>query len=78
MNTISFIDTEVDPKSKRTLDLGGVKQNGQRFHNTSVSAFIEFLKGTLYVCGHNLLKHEQLLMLTFSRAAATEFKKRLL
>ncbi|NLM26968.1 MAG: RecQ family ATP-dependent DNA helicase [Clostridiaceae bacterium] len=58
MNPIVFIDTEIDPKNNRILDIGAVKDNGNRFHSDSVAAFIEFINGSKYVCGHNIFNHD--------------------
>lgn len=58
MNTIAFIDTEIEPKSGKILDIGSVKDNGSSFHKTSIAEFIQFLKGTQFICGHNILKHD--------------------
>ncbi len=58
MNTIAFIDTEVDPTSGKILDIGSVKNNGSYFHSASIKDFIHFLNGTKFVCGHNILKHD--------------------
>lgn len=58
MNTIAFIDTEIEPKTGKILDIGGVKEDGGNFHNTSIVKFGEFIKGTHYVCGHNILNHD--------------------
>jgi ATP-dependent DNA helicase RecQ len=55
---IVFIDAEVDFSSKKILDLGAVKESGQEFHINSSSAFSEFLRGIIYVCGHNILNHD--------------------
>ena len=52
MNSIAFIDTEIEPKSRKVLDIGGVKANGSAFHNASVTEFIQFLKGTQFICVH--------------------------
>lgn len=58
MNPIVFVDTEIDPKNNKILDIGAVKDNGNSFHSDSVAAFIEFIKGSKYVCGHNILNHD--------------------
>ena len=57
MNSIAFIDTEVEPNSRKILDIGGVKDNGSSFHANSISDFITFLKGTQFICGHNIFNH---------------------
>lgn len=54
MNSIAFIDTEIDPKSLRILDMGGIKSDGSLFHKTSLLEFIAFLKGVDFVAGHNI------------------------
>jgi ATP-dependent DNA helicase RecQ len=55
---ITFIDSEIDPKTGAILDLGGVKADGSRFHGTSHTAFIQFLEGAEFVAGHNILWHD--------------------
>jgi len=35
-----------------------VKEDGSKFHKTSVRDFVHFLKGTNFVCGHNILQHD--------------------
>jgi ATP-dependent DNA helicase RecQ len=58
MTSIAFIDTEIEPNSRKILDIGSVKNNGSSFHQTSVVEFVKFLKGTEYVCGHNIFNHD--------------------
>jgi ATP-dependent DNA helicase RecQ len=58
MNSIIFIDTEIEPKSGKVLDIGSVKDNGASFHKTSIAEFIQFLNGTQFVCGHNIFNHD--------------------
>lgn len=58
MNSIAFIDIEVEPKSNKILDIGSIKDNGSSFHSNSISGFIGFLKGTKLICGHNILNHD--------------------
>jgi len=58
MNSIAFIDTEIEPKSRKILDIGSVKGNGSCFHKTSVAEFILFLNGTQFICGHNIFNHD--------------------
>jgi len=58
MNSIAFIDTEIEPKSQKILDIGSVKDNGSSFHSSSIGDFISFLKGTHFICGHNILNHD--------------------
>lgn len=58
MNGIAFFDTEIDQKSGRILDIGGLKEDGSLFHSNSIKEFSIFLKGTKFICGHNILNHD--------------------
>ncbi|WP_265446207.1 RecQ family ATP-dependent DNA helicase [Acetivibrio straminisolvens] len=58
MKNIAFIDTEIEPKSGKVLDIGSIKGNSDLFHSASVADFIEFLRGSEYICGHNIIKHD--------------------
>lgn len=58
MNSIAFIDTEIDSRGRKILDIGSVKNDGSSFHKSSLSEFIQFLNGTRYICGHNILNHD--------------------
>ncbi|WP_163398346.1 RecQ family ATP-dependent DNA helicase [Flavobacterium fluviatile] len=55
---ITFIDTEIEPTKGKILDIGAIKQDGNHFHKSSLLDFIEFLKGSEYICGHNILNHD--------------------
>ena len=58
MSTIAFIDTETDQTGRRLLDVGGIRSDGNTFHACVLSDFVEFLRGSEYVCGHNILDHD--------------------
>ncbi len=58
MPPIAFIDTEIDPKSRKILDIGAVKDDGSLFHQPSVGDFARFVHGVEFVCGHNILNHD--------------------
>lgn len=58
MNSIIFIDTEVDPNTGKVLDFGCITNNNDMFHKASASAFSEFVRGARFVCGHNILNHD--------------------
>jgi len=58
MNSIAFIDTEIEPKSKKILDIGAVKAAGNPFHSNSINNLTSFLRGTAFICGHNIFKHD--------------------
>ena len=58
MNAIAFIDTEIEPRSGKIVDIGCIRDNGSIFHKASVTACVEFLKGVRFVCGHNIFNHD--------------------
>ncbi|GAO30099.1 RecQ family ATP-dependent DNA helicase [Geofilum rubicundum] len=58
MDRIVFIDTEIDVRTKRILDIGGIDNLGEQFHSGSATDFSSYIKGSKYLCGHNLLKHD--------------------
>jgi ATP-dependent DNA helicase RecQ len=58
MNPIVFIDTEIEPKSHKILDIGSVKGDGSIFHKNSLVEFLRFLQGTEFICGHNIFNHD--------------------
>jgi len=58
MNKIVFIDAEIDPRSKKILDLGSIDSNGKQFHSNSIKDFSKFSKGADYLCGHNIIDHD--------------------
>ncbi len=58
MPSIAFIDTEVHPQSLKILDIGCIKSDESIFHKASATEFIHFLKGTEFVCGHNIILHD--------------------
>ncbi|MDR0938959.1 MAG: RecQ family ATP-dependent DNA helicase [Mediterranea sp.] len=58
MTRIAFIDSEINPERGTILDLGGVKDDGSRFHRASAEDFTRFLEGIQFVAGHNILWHD--------------------
>lgn len=58
MNTIAFVDTEIEPKSGKILDIGSVKGDGSSFHRASIPELVQFLKGIQFICGHNIFNHD--------------------
>ncbi len=58
MDNIAFIDTEIDIISEKIVDIGAIKGNGASFHCSSVAKFIEFIGGTQFIGGHNILNHD--------------------
>ncbi|XLS29303.1 RecQ family ATP-dependent DNA helicase [Flavobacteriaceae bacterium M23B6Z8] len=58
MNSIIFIDLEVNPRTRRILDFGAIKENENNFHDSDPRAFKAFLEDFTYLCGHNIIKHD--------------------
>jgi ATP-dependent DNA helicase RecQ len=58
MSAIAFVDTEIEPKSQKILDIGGIRVDGNTFHGSSVAELVQFLSGVEFVCGHNILNHD--------------------
>lgn len=56
--SIVFIDTEINKGKQKIFDLGAVNEAGEQFHSTNLSAFTQFLRGNIYICGHNLVHHD--------------------
>jgi ATP-dependent DNA helicase RecQ len=58
MHNIAFIDTEIDPKTGKILDIGCLKSDRSAFHKNSTEQLAAFIRGTEFVCGHNILHHD--------------------
>lgn len=58
MKPITFIDVEINPRTLKITDVGGIKNNGENFHSGSLESFSNFLKSTEFICGHNILNHD--------------------
>ena len=55
---VCFFDLEVDPDKGRIFDFGAVLMDGSTFHSTNQEAFLKFVKGAEFFCGHNVLSHD--------------------
>jgi ATP-dependent DNA helicase RecQ len=58
MKSIAFIDTEIDQRSQKIVDIGGIKWDGGSYHSNSIDGFKRFLNGTEFLCGHNIINHD--------------------
>ena len=56
MESIVFIDSEITNEGA-IADLGAVKETTQ-FHSANKQEFSEFVKGSEFVCGHNIIHHD--------------------
>jgi ATP-dependent DNA helicase RecQ len=58
MDSILFFDTEIEPKSRKVLDIGAITADGNSFHSNKLSDFIAFIKGSKFIAGHNIIDHD--------------------
>lgn len=58
MNTIAFFDIETSPESGTIVDIGCIRSDEARFHKNSTTEFIQFIKGSEFICGHNIIQHD--------------------
>ncbi len=55
---IVFIDTEVNPQTKKVADYGAVREDGAVLHSHSKADFDAFVSMCDVVCGHNIINHD--------------------
>lgn len=55
---IVFIDTEVNPQTKKVADFGAIRDDGAVLHSHSKSEFDTFVSSCDTVCGHNIINHD--------------------
>lgn len=53
-----FVDIEVGLKDRKIHDIGAIRWDGAMFHSADRRELLEFLKGTDFVCGHNIINHD--------------------
>jgi ATP-dependent DNA helicase RecQ len=58
MRNVSFFDLETDPAKKTILDIGCIRWDDAPFHEKSVAKFLEFVRGSDFIAGHNVFKHD--------------------
>ena len=58
MSRTVFIDTEVDPQTERVYDYGAANSLQDKLHTSSETGFTEFISGSKFICGHNILAHD--------------------
>ncbi len=55
---IVFIDTEVNPQTKKVADYGAIREDGAVLHSHSKADFDAFVSRCDTVCGHNIINHD--------------------
>ena len=58
MENIVFFDLEINPQTKKILDIGASKMDDSRFHSPSSKDFEHFVKGVTFIAGHNIINHD--------------------
>ncbi|MCU0423132.1 MAG: RecQ family ATP-dependent DNA helicase [Bacteroidia bacterium] len=58
MKSIAFIDTEIEPKTGKILDIGCIKNDGSTYHKSNVSELFNFIHEVQFICGHNIIHHD--------------------
>ncbi len=55
---IVFIDTEVNPQTKKVADYGAIREDGAVLHSHSKVEFDAFVSKCDTICGHNIINHD--------------------
>jgi ATP-dependent DNA helicase RecQ len=58
MRTVSFFDLETDPDKNLILDIGCIRWDDATFHDNSVVKFVDFVKNSDFIAGHNIFRHD--------------------
>lgn len=58
MSNLLFIDLEVNPDTKKILDVGACTLDGKSLHEKQVQKLLPFLEDARFLAGHNFLKHD--------------------
>src|ERR1700741_5267666 len=58
MSQIAFFDLEVNPQTGKILDIGAINADDVPFHENYVYEFVNYIKDSEFICGHNILAHD--------------------
>lgn len=58
MKSIAFFDIETSVQAAAIFDIGAIRTDEAKFHKNSMQEFVEFIKGTQFLCGHNIVQHD--------------------
>ena len=53
-----FVDVETGLNDRKIHDIGALRHDGATFHKASKKELYEFIDGTDYICGHNIINHD--------------------
>ncbi len=54
----AFLDIEVGMKDHKIHDIGAIKDDGSKFHNSSKEGLKQFIQDVGFICGHNIYHHD--------------------
>src|ERR1700749_594178 len=58
MESVAFFDLEVNKRNGKIQDIGCIRTDGAILHQSSVRAFEDFVQGSRFLCGHNIVSHD--------------------
>lgn len=58
METVTFIDLEINPENHRITDGAALREDNSQFHANNPEGLLHFIGQTSYIGGHNILKHD--------------------
>ncbi len=58
MKPIAFFDTEIATTGTKVRAIGAFKEPNQQFHSQQLSGFIDFIRDTPFLAGHNVFRHD--------------------
>ena len=56
--SIAFVGTEIGIDDKKIHDIGAILPDHTVFHSVSIQGFRDFIAGTEFICGHNIIHHD--------------------
>lgn len=56
--SIVFIDTEISMSGDQINDMGAIREGKIPFHKKDFKEFLNYVKDSDYVCGHNIIAHD--------------------
>lgn len=59
---LAFVDIEASSDRKKILDFGALQDSGKELHTSSKSDFTNFISGAEYLCGHNIIHHDLIVL----------------
>lgn len=54
----TFVDVEIGLQDHKIHDIGALRFDGAIFHQADREELVDFLRGSDYLCGHNIIHHD--------------------